>query len=147
MPYVGRDGRVHSHSPSYAHTLQLGNRAQQTRPVDDFPAPIIRKEIKEEQPVEKNDASLLDPKTFKESYFNVTYSNWEWRNWDYEGVLIAVSTDKPVYKPGDTLEARAYFFNYTDKAPVECTQFNANMEIIDSNENVIYSKAADYQEK
>lgn len=91
--------------------------------------------------------NLINSKTFEEHYINATDPNRQWKNWNTEGVLMTVSTDKPVYRPGDKVEIRTYFFNYTNKAPVSCSEFYPGLEIIDSKDEAIYKKPFDYQNK
>jgi len=120
--YVAANGVPHSHERSYAYILQQNQKIRNdVNPLDDyaFNPRVSNKPTKQIPKQTSADEKLLAPQMFKEKYFNSTYSDWKWRAWNKEGVLMAVTTDKPVYKPGELLQARLYFFNYTDKAPVK----------------------------
>ena len=121
----------------YKHSIDepIAPVSSPTTRIEDTPEEVHKSEPRKD---------LLNSKIFLEYFHNFTHPEWNWVDWTREGLLLALSTDKPVYKPGDTLEARTYFFNYTDKAPVSCKHFSLNYEIIDSNEKVIESKSANF---
>ena len=142
--YVDPNGVRHGHQQSYAHLLQAGGNKRETRAQsyqDDY-------QVKS-SPTKENDKIdvLLTPKIFDGKFFNASYPNWEWRDWTREGVAGSITTDKPVYKPEDLLQARVYYFNFTNKSPVDCSNFNPNFDIIDSSDTVIFTKEYDYNSK
>ena len=94
-----------------------------------------------------NNASLLTTNIYNKKFFDISYPNWRWRDWTREGVAGSITADKPVYKPDDLLQARVYYFNFTNKFPVDCSNFNPNFDIIDSSDTVIFTKKYDYNSK
>ena len=74
-------------------------------------------------------------------------NTYEYKDWSSESVYVALTTDKPVYKPGDTFFLRILFFNHTSKEPVtECDGFHPTMYIQDSQDNELYSASPDWSE-
>ena len=134
------DERNHDHVKDISLKLQQPNNVNRGRTKDDYSG-NSNKHNKVLLP------NLMKSATFEEHFFNVTNPNIRYKQWFNEGVLIAVSTDKPVYRPGDVVDIRAYYFNHTDKAPVKCTKFSPNLNIIDSNDEIKFSKYYDYKDK
>ena len=72
----------------------------------------------------------------------------EYKDWTTEGLFATLTLDKPVYKPGDVLEARIYFFNMTNKYPIEkCASFHPGMVILDSSDSSIFTYGESYSSK
>ena len=77
--------------------------------------------------IKKVPANAMTPNVFGQYFWNFTNPDWEWKDWSKEGVLMAAQTDKPVYRPGDEVQVRVYYFNYTSKAPLtKCENFYPN---------------------
>ena len=134
---------VHNHQQNYAHLLQVESKSKRNLNSQSYQDDYKQK-IQEKQ--DKID-SLLIPKIFNAKFYNASNPNWEWTNWKKHGTILSITTDKPVYKPDDILQARVYFFNFTDKSPVDCSNFNPSFEIIDSSDKVIYTKDYEYNAK
>ncbi|CAI2360673.1 unnamed protein product [Moneuplotes crassus] len=77
---------------------------------------------------------------FSEYHEQFRFSEQYWVKFTQDYPLVSLTIDKPVYMPGDTLEARAYRFNHTDKSSVNCDLYYLRYEIIDSNQKVIFSQ-------
>lgn len=75
---------------------------------------------------------------FEDHYYKAMKPNWQWTNWSEEDILVALSSDKPVYRPGDTLYASAYFFNHTTKAPINCQRYTPTLSLMNSKEENIF---------
>ena len=70
----------------------------------------------------------MNAKTFEDQFNQAVGNNDTWRDYSSEGVYAALTLDKPLYKPGDSFEARIYFFNLTNKEPIsDCTRFRPSM--------------------
>ena len=143
--YGGGNREVHNHQQSYAHLLQVENKSRNDSSSKSYQDEITQKS----QPLSNQDKldSLLIPKIFNAKFYNASNQNREWTNWKKHGTILSITTDKPVYKPDDILQARVYYFNFTDKSPVDCSDFNPSFEIIDSSDKVIYTKDYEYNAK
>lgn len=75
---------------------------------------------------------------FEDHYYEAMKPNYQWINWSEQDILIALSTDKPVYRPGDTLYASAYFFNHTTKAPINCQSYTPTLSLINSKQENVF---------
>lgn len=50
----------------------------------------------------------MNAKTFEDQFNKAVGNQEQYKDWTSEGVYATVQLDKPVYKPGDTLEMRIF---------------------------------------
>ena len=87
----------------------------------------------------------MNPKEFTAQFDEAMGNDQEWKDWQTESVYVAVTLDKPVYKPGDKLQARVLFFNITTKEPVvDCGTFYPTFTVLDGQDSELFSQTPDY---
>ena len=115
------------------------------------PVPIIPRPT-QAPPTSKEDKirieKLINAKTFEDQFNKAVGNSDSWRSYDREGLYAALTLDKPLYKPGDSFEARIFYFNLTNKEPLkDCSIVHPTLKIINSADTEIFTKSDDYNFK
>jgi hypothetical protein len=91
---------------------------------------------------------LINAKTFEDQFNKAVGNTQSYRQYETESLYAALTLDKPLYKPGDSFEARVYYFNLTTKEPLKtCDNLHPSMKILNSADTEIFTKTPDYNLK
>ena len=126
----------HSHEHDEVKQARL---QQEVRVAERKPTP----QEKTEDPAQRPKGSV-GAKKFEDVYYKAVRPDWRFTTWESEDILSTLTTDKPVYRPGDEIVSRVCLFNHTTKEPVGCSYTYPMLTLTNSKEEVVFEYSPVY---